>query len=94
MCAVLSVLFKTIQIKAIQNFAILFVSCVLRIENIFHMSFYIGTNGVPEITRKLGFIEETVWSPCFFKPIFLFCFQNGYSNPSLLLNEAIKKNNP
>ena len=48
MCAVLSVLFKTIQIKAIQNFAILFVSCVLRIENIFHMSFYIGTNGVPE----------------------------------------------
>ena len=42
-------------------------------------------------TRKLGFIEETVCSPCFFKPIFLFCFQNGYSNPSLLLNEAIKK---
>ena len=64
MCAVLSVLFKTIQIiaiqiKDIQNFAILFVSCVLRIENIFHMSFYIGTNGVPEISRKLGFIEET-----------------------------------
>ena len=54
MCAVLSVLFKTIQIKAIQNFAILFVSCVLPIENIFHMSFYIGTNGVPEIT-KIGF---------------------------------------
>ena len=70
MCAVLSVLFKTIQIKAIQNFAILFVSCVLRIENIFH-EFYIGTNGVPETSRKLGFIEETVCSPCFFKPIYL-----------------------
>ena len=49
MCAVLSVLFKTIQIKAIQNFAILFVSRVLPIENIFHMSFYIlGPMGYPK----------------------------------------------
>ena len=60
MCAVLSVLFKTIQIKAIQNFAILFVSCVLRNENIFHMSFYIGTNGVAEnwVLLKKQFVHR------------------------------------
>ena len=58
MCAVLSVLFKTIQIKAIQNFAILFVSCVLRIENIFHMSFIKGRMGYPKPVKNWVLLKK------------------------------------